>query len=553
MAVLCLSGLGTAYGDEPRYEWEGVQRIVAVGDIHGAYENFVRVLQNAKLVDEKLRWIGGETHLVQTGDIVDRGPHSRKVMDLLMKLEKKAADAGGMVHVLIGNHEAMNIVGILDLVSDEEFAAFTDRDSRRRRDHAFERYYEGLKREAKDAGEKPPKKSAVRKEFEEQFPLGYIEHRRAFSPEGRYGEWILSHNTAIKINGILFSHGDWSEKFSQIGIEEVNSRVRRELRRELPLEEGLTFDEESPLQYRGLAHTTLTRAAQGAMLPVVERIVDNLGARRMVAGHTVTAGLIESRFGGKHISIDTGMLELYHGGHRIALEIVGDSLRAIHDEGTVAVPETLDETNLNDYVRAVAEVDPTNVDVQLKLVDMLREEGRLTEAVPILERLFEHPEHIPFRYREILGTEYENRGEKDKAQGQFELYLKGLARLVEANPGNLNLANLLARFCVDKGLELELAEETIRRAVEKAPDNYSFRLTLARVQIEKKRYADALKTIDGWAPANGFGYEIHYLSGLAYLGLDDAERARQAFQEAVEAAPNREEARNALKKLGTIP
>ena len=97
------------------YEWNNVPRVVAVGDVHGAYVNFISLLKNAELVDDELRWIGGKAHLVQTGDVLDRGPDSRKCMDLLIELEKQAERAGGRGHALIGNHEAMNIVGFLEL------------------------------------------------------------------------------------------------------------------------------------------------------------------------------------------------------------------------------------------------------------------------------------------------------------------------------------------------------------------------------------------------------------------------------------------------------
>ena len=108
---------------ESSYEWSNVPRVVAIGDIHGAHDNFVAVLKSARLVDAELRWAGGKTHLVQTGDVLDRGPDSRKSIDLLMELEKQAKRAGGRVHALIGNHEAMNIVGFLDYVSKEEIAS----------------------------------------------------------------------------------------------------------------------------------------------------------------------------------------------------------------------------------------------------------------------------------------------------------------------------------------------------------------------------------------------------------------------------------------------
>ncbi|MGH9391284.1 MAG: metallophosphoesterase, partial [Vicinamibacteria bacterium] len=401
--------------------------MVAIGDVHGAFDNMVAVLQTAGILDEKRKWKGGKAHLVQNGDIVDRGPHSRKAMDLLMELEEQAEKAGGRVHVLIGNHEAMNVVGILDLVSRQEYESYTDRDSRRLRDTAFERYYEQMKREAKERSEEAPDKNQSREAFEAEYPLGYVEHRQAFSASGRYGKWIRGQNVGIKIDGIVYSHGDWSEKMAQIGIAEVNRRVRAELSDEVPLEGGIAFDSESPLQYRGLANTALTLASQQAEEARVAEILASLGGTRMVVGHTLTSGVIESRFGGKHISIDTGMLELYRGGHRIALEVEGDVLRAMHDEGSVPIPDTMDETTFGTYILAVSKVDPQNVDVQLKVVDSLHQGGRTAEAAAILEKLFEKPGLVPFRYRDFLGSHYESRGELDRAREQYLAYIDGLS------------------------------------------------------------------------------------------------------------------------------
>ena len=531
-------------------EWENVERIVAIGDIHGDYDNLVSVLQNAELIDNRLCWIGGKAHLVQNGDIVDRGPESRKAMDLLMKLEDKAEDAGGRVHVLIGNHEMMNVVGILELVSDKEYAAFMDRDSRKTRDKAFDRFYDQMRREAKENKEDVEPIGEARKKFEEDVPLGWIEHRRAFAKDGRYGRWIMKHNTAIKINSIVFSHGDWSEEYSERDIDDVNKQVRQELKGELPFEGGIIFDVLSPLQYRGFANTKLTVEAQQTREPSIDRTLANLGASRMVVGHTLTPGRIESRFGGKHISIDVGMLNLYRGGHRIALEIEGNELRAIHDGGTILLPLNLDESTLDDYVRAVAKVDPTNVDVQLKLVDMLGQTGRSDASAPILERLLEqNADHVPLRYRDLLGIHYLNKGDEAKAEEQFLLYIGSLSQMVERNPANVNLANLLARLCVDKGLELDLAEETIRDAVARTPSALNFQLTLARVHLAKNAYREALAVLAAFPEANSVGYDVLYFTGLAYLGLDDRAKAKIAFEDAVVAEPSRDEAKRELEKL----
>jgi hypothetical protein len=105
-------------------EWDGVERIVAIGDLHGDYDQFVRLLRSAQLINAKDRWTGGKTHLVQTGDVPDRGPGTRRILDLLMRLEREPRKAGGYVHPLIGNHEAMNLYGDLRYVVAGEYEAF---------------------------------------------------------------------------------------------------------------------------------------------------------------------------------------------------------------------------------------------------------------------------------------------------------------------------------------------------------------------------------------------------------------------------------------------
>ena len=121
---------GASYrGTQDPGVWTNVERIVAIGDIHGDYDQLAAVLKSAGLIDDQGSWTGGKTHLVQVGDVLDRGPDSRKAMDLLMRIEKEAPEAGGYVHALIGNHEAMNVYGDLRYTSMGEYAAFQDENS----------------------------------------------------------------------------------------------------------------------------------------------------------------------------------------------------------------------------------------------------------------------------------------------------------------------------------------------------------------------------------------------------------------------------------------
>jgi hypothetical protein len=129
MLILILLFVGLLPSAFAQDTWTGVDRVVAVGDVHGDYDAFVAILRAAEVIDSKGRWSGAKTHLVQTGDVLDRGADSRKAMDLLMSLEKQAAKAGGRVHALIGNHEAMNMYGDLRYADPGEFAAFKTADS----------------------------------------------------------------------------------------------------------------------------------------------------------------------------------------------------------------------------------------------------------------------------------------------------------------------------------------------------------------------------------------------------------------------------------------
>lgn len=78
-----------------------------VGDVHGHVKPLLAELQERGLVDESGDWAAGETHLWFLGDFVDRGPDGIGVIDLVMRLDRQAAEAGGQVQTLLGNHEIL--------------------------------------------------------------------------------------------------------------------------------------------------------------------------------------------------------------------------------------------------------------------------------------------------------------------------------------------------------------------------------------------------------------------------------------------------------------
>lgn len=81
-----------------------------LSDLHGDLAHALRVLRAASLVDHRGHWTGKTTTLVQTGDIVDRGAATIPLYRLMDQLRTQAADAGGEVLSLLGNHEVGYLV-----------------------------------------------------------------------------------------------------------------------------------------------------------------------------------------------------------------------------------------------------------------------------------------------------------------------------------------------------------------------------------------------------------------------------------------------------------
>src|SRR3954471_1387733 len=297
---------------------DGVQRVVAIGDVHGAADRFAAILKAAGLIDDKLHWSGGRAHLVQTGDVVDRGPDSRRALDLIRQLEKESERAGGAVHALIGNHEVMRMLGDLRYVTPGEYEAFqTNRSEETRK-----KFAQQLPSEARD-------KALT------DTPLGQIEMRIAFGHEGEYGKWIRAHDVVARINGVLFLHGGISPAVAAQSCDEINATVRRELTAELdktraaPLA-SLAAREDGPLWYRGLGQ--IDEAG-------IDDILAKQHATAIVVGHTVTStGRVTPRLGAKIVMIDTGMQPAYvPQGRASALEFKNGTVTAIYADSRDAV------------------------------------------------------------------------------------------------------------------------------------------------------------------------------------------------------------------------
>ena len=352
--VLLLLAVSSAAARGAQDVWTDVERIVAIGDIHGDYDQFLILLRSAGLIDEKARWSGGKTHLVQTGDVLDRGPDSRKVMDLLRKLEKHSRKAGGRVHALIGNHEAMNVYGDLRYVTSGEFAAFRGKNSKRLREAYFKAAVEEAKQNSA-TGELPVAEASFRAEWESEHPLGYFEHASNLAPRGKYGKWIRSHNAVVKINDILFLHGGIGPKYATLPLRAINETVRKELKldfNQLMLQGAMILDPEGPLWFRGLVPEN-----EEAMSAQLTGILSSFEAERMVVGHTSRTGAIMPYFDGRVMAIDVGISK-YYGGRLACLLIEDGKAYALHRGTNLELPARGGEALLS-YLREASSLDPS--------------------------------------------------------------------------------------------------------------------------------------------------------------------------------------------------
>jgi len=311
--------------------WNDVEKIIAVGDIHGDYDNFVRILRKAGIVDGQLNWAAGNTHFVQIGDVMDRGDCARDALDLIRKLEKQADQAGGKVHFILGNHEEMNITGIAfrqpGYVTPKQLVSFLPEAFRSKREKQFRQEFENSRRQGanSDPGAMAAflekkwaalmKDPAVRKLYVDTF-------------NDDYGRWMLEHNVVIKINDVIFCHGGISQRFSTWPLEKINQTYRFELdiyricfKKSVEPDINLTilYEADSPTWNRDIA--LKDEEAYGS---VMDQILDNLDAKYMIIAHTPVASPVipedqddevklRSRFNQRVWVIDTGISDSYHG------------------------------------------------------------------------------------------------------------------------------------------------------------------------------------------------------------------------------------------------
>ncbi len=372
-SLLLLLAVALAWAGPAKTPAEQAETVVAIGDVHGDFDDFVSILQRTGLIDAQHHWTGNKATLVQVGDLLDRGPKPREVMDLVMALEKEAPKAGGRVVSLLGNHEMMNIMGDLRYVTPQNYASFADGNSEDRRKSAYQQYVKWRSSHAALIAELPQPMEITEAEWMARHPVGFVEQREAFGPNGSYGKWLREHSAVAKIGDAIFLHGGIHPNEAHLKLDTINAHIRDEIKafdsgkqdlvdqsvilpfftlqevaaavqaelsaerkshvptdeqkqarlmRFLGFGEWLSVRVDGPLWFRGYDQWSEEEGAAQ-----IGKVLESYNAKRIVVGHTVQkGGTMRPRFNNKVFLIDTGMLSSYYpGGRASALEIQGDT------------------------------------------------------------------------------------------------------------------------------------------------------------------------------------------------------------------------------------
>lgn len=263
--------LKQAFFLRPEYKqsYLNVDSIGIITDIHGEYHAYINLLKVTGIIDKNLNWKFGKGHLVVLGDIFDRGNMVTEVLWHLFGLEKQAAKAGGMVHVLLGNHEFMVLSKDLSYVNEKYKKVELISNSR---------YYD------------------------------------LYSDNSVLGKWLRSKPVMITIDNIIFVHAGISTEMIKrnLNIEQVNRKFSNKILGKDPAlvnkDEELFFlnEDNGPLWYRGYFRDTSFCESK------IDSVLKFYGKDHIVVGHTVNKE-ITSFFNNKILGADTGISEKQSG------------------------------------------------------------------------------------------------------------------------------------------------------------------------------------------------------------------------------------------------
>jgi hypothetical protein len=228
-------------------------KLLAISDIEGNLDQLLRFLQFHNVIDKEFNWSWSTNHILFNGDSVDRGDQVTELLWLMRKLQRQAVLAGGNVHVVLGNHEAMILAGDIRYThSKYKFVA--------------ER-------------------------------LG-IPYHQFFSKHSILGNWLRAQNCVVQIGPYLFTHAGYGPELNALkfSINEINTSVRNALGppswpERTVLAKTLAWHSKGPLWYRGYFEKHSEKYGPKPTNIELNSILARHQAKAIVVGHTVTGAV----------------------------------------------------------------------------------------------------------------------------------------------------------------------------------------------------------------------------------------------------------------------
>ena len=270
----------------PAPNYKKADNLLVLSDVEGNFDGFIKLLLAGGVIDADYNWIYGKGHLVICGDLFDRGDEVTASLWLLYKLEEEAKAKGGYVHIILGNHEIMNLSEDIRYV------------------HPKYMYVASL------------------------LGKNYME---LYAANTELGRWLRTKNIIEKIGKVLFLHAGVSPQMNEAGysLKRINNLSRPFYDQDgydsILLKEKVTIffnSSTSPFWYRGYFMDPLATEAQ------VDKSLSLYNVKHIVVGHTIVEN-IKTLYNGKIIAIDVN----HHEGNHQALLIENNCFYSLISNG----------------------------------------------------------------------------------------------------------------------------------------------------------------------------------------------------------------------------
>ncbi|KAI3917356.1 hypothetical protein MKW98_027275 [Papaver atlanticum] len=335
-------------GNPPTFVSAPGRRIIAVGDLHGDMSQTRSALEMAGVLssDGRNTWTGGETVLVQLGDILDRGEDEIAILSLLRSLHIQAKAKGGAVFQVNGNHETMNVEGDFRYVDQGGFEECVDFL------HHLENYGDNWDEAFVDWVSVSEQWKQDRKMNESywgpwnilQKQKGVIARSTLLRPGGLLSRELARHPVTLKVDDWVFCHGGLLPHHVAYGVEKMNNKVSRWMRG--PDENGDDDPELPFIATRGYDSVVWNRLYSGQtgdmedyqarqIYTILQETLRALGGKAMVVGHTPQTEGINCKYGCSIWRVDVGMSSGVLNSRPEVLEIIDNEARMSSDlQGT---------------------------------------------------------------------------------------------------------------------------------------------------------------------------------------------------------------------------